>query len=315
MGTLTLSDYFDQVQSLIHDFTGSAWSQTEITRRINDARKDVAMSCQCVRSLRGPLPAAITQSVPLVGGVQLLTGQEIYSYDGAVCGANVTAGGSNYGTNATVPISFDAAPAGGTTAAGFGNLTSGSLTSITMTQWGQGYTSPPNVTIGGIGTGAAATAVTMINVLNVISISVIWNTMRYTLSFRGFTTFQAWARMLQSQGFQSEPGIWTIHAGDKFVYIDPPPNQVYTSEWDVTTLPQKKLVNLTDVDTDIPDPWAQAVQFKAAAYLLMKHQNFAQVQYYENKYNEMVPQVVTASGGYRIPNPYNKSMLMKMRRT
>lgn len=301
MGTLTLQDYFNQVQSLIHDYTNSSWSQAEITRRINDARKDTAMDCQCVRKLK-------TQ-------VQLLTGQEIYAYEGAVGGAIVTAGGSNYGTGSTVPVTFTAAPSGGTTATAIGNLTGGALSSITMTQWGQGYTSPPAVTVGGIGTGAAATAVTMINVLNVISISNIWNTMRYTLSFAGFSRFQAWARMLQSQGFQSEPGMWTIHQGDKFVYVDPPPNQIYTSEWDIVSLPQTQLVNLTDVDTDIPDPYAQAVQFKAAHYLLLKHQNFGQAEFYENKYHAKVPQVITGSGGYRIPNPYNRSFLQKMRRT
>lgn len=300
MGTLTLNSYLAQVQSLVHDFTQSAWSLAEMISRINDARKDVSMDFQCVRSLKT--------------GVQLLTGQEIYSYNGAVCGANVTSGGSNYGAGATVPVSFAAAPAGGVTASGVGNLTGGALTSITMTQWGQGYTSVPAITVGGIGSGAAASPVTMINTINILSISNIWNTMRYTLSFKGFTVFQAWARMLQSQGFQSEPGIWTIHQGDQLVYIDPPPNQLYLSEWDTISL-AAPLVNVTDVDNQIPDPWAEAVQFKAAAYLLMKHQNFNQVEYYQRKYDQMVPRVVAGAGGIRIANPYNRSMLMKMRRT
>ena len=300
MGTLTLNSYLAQVMSLVHDFTQSAWSLAEMISRINDARKDVSMDFQCVRSLKT--------------GVQLLTGQETYSYNGAVCGATILNGGSNYGTGLTVPIIFAPAPAGGVTAAGLGNLTNGSVTSITMTQWGQGYTSVPAVTVGGVGSGALVTPVTMLNTFNVLSISNIWNTMRYTLSFKGFTIFQAWARMLQSQGFQSEPGIWTIHQGDQLVYIDPPPNQLYLSEWDTISL-ATPLVNVTDVDTQIPDPWAEAVQFKAAAYLLMKHQNFNQVEYYERKYDQMVPRTVAGAGGVRIANPYNRSMLMKMRRS
>lgn len=299
MGTLALQDYFNQVQSLIHDFTFSAWSQSEITNRINDARKDVSLDMQCVRTLKT--------------GVQLLQGQEIYSYNGAVAGANVTAGGSNYGNGLIVPVTFTAAPAGGITALGVGNLTGGVLTSISMTQWGQGYTSPPTVAVGGSGSGAAATAVTLINTINVITISNIWNTMRYMLSFKGFSVFQAWARMLQQQGFTSQPGIWTIHQQDQLVYIDPPPNQLYTSEWDIVSL-SSPLVNLTDIDTQIPDPWAQAVQFKAAEYLLMKHQNFSQSEYYGRKYREKVPQVITGAGGIRIPNPYNRSFYEKMRR-
>jgi hypothetical protein len=300
MGTLALQDYFAQVQSLIHDATFSAWSAAEITQRINDARKDVSGDMQCVRTLKT--------------GVQLLQGQEIYSYNGAVCGANVMAGGSNYGAGTTVPVTFGAAPAGGVTAQGIGNLTNGSLTSITMTLWGQGYTSAPAITIGGIGSGALASPVTMLNVTNVISITNIWNFERYTLSFRGFTVFQAWARMLQAQQYTSQPAIWTIHQGDQLVYIDPIANQVYSTEWDVIRL-ATPLVNLTDVDADIPDPWAQAVQFKAAAYLLMKHQNFGQAEYYERKYLEKVPRIITGAGGYRIVNPYNRSMIEKMRRS
>jgi hypothetical protein len=299
MGTLTLQAYVAQVQSLVHDFTQSAWSLAEVISRINDARKDVSLDFQCVRSLKT--------------GVQLLTNQEIYNYNGAVCGATVTSGGSNYGTGSTVPITFSAAPTGGVTAAGIGNLTGGALTSITMTQWGQGYTSVPTIAVGGIGSGAAATPVTMINTINLMSISPIWNTMRYTLSFKGFSIFQAWARMLQSQGYTSQPGIWTIHQGDQLVYIDPPPNQIYLSEWDTISL-ASPLVNITDVDTQIPDPWAEVVQFKAAAYLLMKHQNFGQAEYYERKYAQKVPQTVAGAGGVRIANPYNKSAQMKMRR-
>lgn len=300
MGTLTLQDYFNQVQSLIHDFTLSSWSAAEVTRRINDARKDVSGDMQCVRTLKT--------------GVQLIQGQEIYNYNGAVCGANVTAAGSNYGAGTTVPVTFTAAPASGTTAQGIGNLTGGVLTSITMTTWGQGYTSVPTITIGGIGSGAAATPVTMINVMNVISVSNIWNTQRYTLSFRGFGVFQAWMRMLQPQNYTSQPGAWTIHLGDQLVYIDPPPNQLYISEWDVTRLADP-LVNLTDVDTSIPDPWAQAVQFKAAAYLLMKHQNFGQAEYFNREYDKKVPRIITWAGGVRVVNPYNRSMIEKLRRT
>jgi hypothetical protein len=300
MSTLALQDYVNQVQSLIHDSTNSAWSQAEIISRINDARKDVSLDMQCVRTLKT--------------GVQLLLNKETYNYVGAVAGANVTAGGSNYGAGSTVPVTFAAAPPGGTTALGIGNLTGGVLTSISLTQWGQGYTSAPSITIGGIGSGAAASPVMLINILNVISISNLWNTMRYTLSFRGFTVFQAWARMLQSQGFTSQPGIWTIHQQDQLVYVDPPPNQLYLSEWDVVQI-ASPLVALTDIDTQIPDPWAQAVQFKAAELLLMKHQNFGQSEYYARNYDRYVPRVIAGAGGYRIANPYNRSFYEKMRRT
>jgi len=462
MATLTLQDYVQKVQSLIHDVSFSSWSQTEIIERINDARKDVSIDMNCVRSL---LP------------VTLQPQQEIYPYneDGIVAGARIIWSSTTF-EGSKIPVRFEPAPPGGITAEGFGIIESGILTAIMLTRWGRGYTHAPRIHVlpasvwwvnnrrhevcwnairfvedacaeppcwtnrkrecvqfinsrfrpgdrpgqwlnrwrspvswfnsfalpparwtnfrnrhvrwrGRSGavwfhqsmpvdwrnirgqavtwrrvtfTGRAATTaqivfplppgpvrepgeevqflrpriiaadggrVTFFNrhgalvraimfddLINVISVSVIWNTRRYTLSFRGFGVFQAWARMLQAQGWTAQPAIWTIHQQDRFVYVDPPPDQFYRSEWDVVRV-AAPLINLTDIDTDIPDPWAQAVQFKAAEYLLMKHQNFGQVAFYAQKYDAFVPRIIAGAGGVRVVNPYNRAAIQKMRRT
>lgn len=294
----TLQNYVDDVEELVHDLTNSSWPLSRVIARINQAREDVALDMHCVRSL--------------VNGVQLITGQEIYSYNGAVAGATITAGGS--GLPASPSVVFGSAPAGGVTATATATAVGGVLTAINMTAWGQGYTTAPTITInGGVG-GAAATAVTLINVFNVISISPIWNTMPYSMSFRGFSQFQAWARWLAFSGQQAQPAIWTIHTGDQKIYIDPPPNQIYSSMWDVMMLPND-LVNLTDTDTQVVRPWSKAVQFKAAEYLLYKHQNFLQAKGYEAQYDKRVPRIVMSAGGIRVPNPYNRNYVRKMGRT
>ena len=301
MTALRLIDYYRQVQSLVHDSTESAWTRREITERINDARKDVSLDMQCVRTL--------------VTGVQLMRGVDVYNFDGSVCGATVTDPGSGYsGDIATV--TFGPPQPGGTQAEAFANVVDGAVTSITMTQWGQWYTQPPTLTItdpGGTGTGATAVPVTMLNAINVLSISNIWNTMRYSLSFRPFTIFQAWARSLQAQGFQSYPGMFTIRPGENLVYIQPTPNQTYFCEWDIVKL-SEPLIGFADIDREVKDPYAQAVQYKDASYLLMKHQNFNQVEYYEHKYDLRVPRIIAGAGGVRIANPYNRSAFEKMRR-
>lgn len=295
--TATLQTYITQVQSLVHDTTFSAWTQQQLTDYINAAREDTALDMHCYRH----------NTV----GVQLLTGQEIYSIDGAVCGANVTAGGTGYPANTTV--TFTAAPAGGVTATAIPVVVNGVVTQIQMTQWGQGYTAPPTITITGAGgSGAAASPITFINTFQVIGISNVWNNQRYSLSFRGFTLFQAYFRF-QPVAYVSRPGVWTIHPQDLNVYLQSPPDQLYFSEWDVLSTPTP-LVNLTDLDTQIRPPWNKAVQFRAAALALMKKQNFGQADYYDRKYEQRVPRYIIGTAGIRLPNPYNRSFQRKISR-
>jgi hypothetical protein len=295
--TATLQTYITQVQNLVHDATFSAWSQQQLTDYINAAREDTALDMHCYRH----------NTV----GVQLLTGQEIYSIDGAVCGATVTAGGANYPTTTTV--TFDPPPAGGVQALGVPAITAGAITGINLTQWGKGYATVPNITITGTGgSGAAATAITFINTFQIIGISNTWNNQRYSLSFRGFTLFQAYFRF-QPIAYVSRPGVWTIHPQDLNVYLQSPPDQLYLSEWDVLSTPTP-LVNLTDLDTQIRPPWNKAVQFRAAALALMKKQNFAQADYYDRKYEQRVPRYIIGTAGIRLPNPYNRSFQRKIAR-
>jgi hypothetical protein len=294
----TLQTYVSQVQRLIHDASFSAWSQSELTDYINEAREDVALDMHCVRHN--------------TTGVQLLTGKEIYSINGAVCGATVTAGGQHYSPATTV--TFAAAPSGGVTATGVPVIVGGAIQSIALTAWGQDYVATPAITIAdtGGGAGAAATAVTFLNTFQIVNISNTWNNQRYTLSFRGFTLFQAYFRAWTTQ-FDSRPGVWTLHPQDLNVYLRPPPDQLYVSEWDVLSIPAP-LVNLTDVDLQVVPPWSKAVQFRAAAIALMKHQNFQQANYYEGRYEQRVPRYILGAAGIRIPNPYNRSFQRKIAR-
>jgi hypothetical protein len=303
---MQLQDYVNDVQELVHDAIGVSWPVSRVISRINDARLMTSMDMKCFRQL--------------VTGVQLVQGQEIYNvgpvpgalggagagFSGAVVGANVTSGGSNY-VGSTVPIAFSAPTPGGIQAFGFGTLTSGSLTSITMTQWGQGYTSVPTITVLGVGSGAAATAVTLFNMLYPLNITYIFNNIRTTLRYLPFSLFQAYARVLSTQ-FLSTPGVWTFHKEAGQVYIEPLPNQAYQSEWDCMFF-TSPLVNLTDIDTQIVDPWTRAPQFAAASLLLMKDQDAgrARAAFMQRQYDMMVPKIVAGIGNVKVPNIYSRA--------
>jgi hypothetical protein len=294
--TATLQTYISQVQRLVHDASNSAWSQSELTDYINEAREDIALDMHCVRLF--------------VTGVQLLPGQEVYNLINFVPGAVIINGGANY--SPTTSLTFSA-PAFGATATGFPTVVNGSITAVTMTQWGSGYGTLPSITVtDGPGSGAIISALWVPNLFNIVSISNIWNNQRYTLGFRGFTMFQAYFRAWTTQ-FTARPGIWTIHPQMLQVYLRPAPDQIYMSEWDVLCLPLP-LVNLTDADSQVVPPWNKAVQFRAASMALMKHQNFAQAEYYNREYDKRVPRYITGAGGIRIPNPYNRSLQRKMAR-
>lgn len=73
----------------------------------------------------------------------------------SISSTTITAGGSGY---TTATVTFDDPPSG-TTATGTAILVGGVVTDIQITNVGSGYTSPPNITIGGDGAGATATPV------------------------------------------------------------------------------------------------------------------------------------------------------------
>jgi hypothetical protein len=302
---MLLQDYIDDVQEIVHDITGSSWPLSRVIARINAARRDVARDTHCIRTN--------------VTGIQLLQGQEIYNMVGAVAGANVTSEGSNY-SGAIVPVTFSAPPVGGVQALGFGNIVNGGVESITMTQWGSGYNQPPTITIGGTGSGAAATPVVLFqsnplstvvgNPLAITKISYLWNQQRRQLGYLPFNMFDAWARTWSTTSFQQPPSKFSHHQQQQLIYIQAPPDQLYQSEWDIVSQ-AAPLVSVTDLDY-ITEPWNQAVQFGAAAYLLYKHQNLGQVAAMSDKYTGFIPHIITTSGSVRIVNPYHPTFARRV---
>lgn len=288
---MLLSDYISQVQELVHDSSGIDYTQAEMTNFVNNARNRVALDFHCVRTLFAPLTTIVNQ--------------EIYPMFGGVGGALVTAGG----TYAAAPAVTFAAPPSGVTATGFpvmtGTAPNLTISSIAMTNWGSGYGAAPVVSISGAG-GAAASSMAMINVLDLVSISVLNGTFRQTLGWFPFTKFQAFCR--SNPTGSGQPVIWSNYTEQNRVFLYPAlPDQNYVMEWDAVIGSATPLVSLSDVDTQILNPMADCVQFYAAHLALLKMQNFEQAEYYNKKYENRQMKIQLTRQTVRNPNVYQNN--------
>lgn len=285
---MLLSDYISQVQELIHDSSAIDFTTAELTNFINNARNRVALDFHCVRQYLTNLSTVINQ--------------ETYPISGGVGGAKVTAGG----VYAVAPtVTFGPPPAGGVQATGVpimsGTAPALAVSAIGMTNWGLGYTAVPAVTFSG--GAAAATAVALINVLDILTITKIVGVQRTTLLWRVFTVFNAFFRANATQSGQ--PAVWSNYTEQNLFYLCPAlPDQNYTLEMDVVVMPTP-LVSVTDTDTQILNPPADCVQFYAAHLALLKGQNFEQAEYMSKKYEKRQMQIQLTRQGARNPNVYN----------
>lgn len=283
---MTLQDYINAVQALVHDQSATDWTVAEQTTYVNSARNRVALDLHCVRRL--------------YQGGTLIPNQEQYPITGGTVGATVTAPGTLYTSAPTVTF---AAPGGtGTTATGIAVVSSGVVTQIQMTNWGSGYTAIPAVTItGGGGSGAAATALTVINAFDINSIAATNGNLRYTMDWLPFTAFQAFVRAYFTQ--RQAPAIWTTFDEMQLLFIGPIPDQSYPVDLDMVTMPIN-LVNLTDIDLQVLQPNADAVQFYAAHLALLKLQNFEHAEYMHKKYKARVNEIQMTKRTRRVTSVY-----------
>jgi hypothetical protein len=294
----TLQDYLNAVRSLVHDTNSSDFTDATLINFINQARTRVAMDTHCVRGF-----------LSVTGGSALNTiaGQENYSYSGAVGGVTVTAGGTNY-TNPTITFT-NASGDTGTGAAASAVVTSGVITAINMTNWGQGYGLAPTVNIvGGGGSGASAKSTVLANILDILSITVLWGAERIMHGFLPFSQFQTWCRQLTFN--QSVPSIFTLHQGILQAFLFQIPDQAYTMEWDILTLPTA-LVNNSDVDSQVIAPWNDAVQLFAAHLCHLSLLNTQLADYFytgkeqsPGKYDARIKQLPRTAFSRRVFNPY-----------
>ena len=278
--------------------------------RINIARREVAMRCQCVRVLTNSSGACET--------------------------ATVAAPGSGYTSAPTVTISPPDFPSGmapfpnGSQATATATIQSGTISGCSINYGGWGYFQPIATLSGGGGTGGSiAIQTSKINTLiagqeeypfsgidlstvpgagavyYVRSVSIIYANYRYMLPFYSFTEYQARVRQYPFQyqyvpTFASQFGQGT--GGSLFLY--PLASQTYQYELDMLCLPQDLL---TDLSVEIiPDPWTQAVKYFAAHLAYLDVQNFNAAEYYRKLFDEYALRYSNYARIGRIPNIYGR---------
>lgn len=313
----TLATYETEVLDLLHDPSNLTWSDAQVDRYINEARRKLVMDTGCLRTLQ---TTYITQGV------------EAYTF-GQVTGAIVTQGGVNY----TAPV-IAFSDGGGSGVAATLEVSGGAVNTITLTNFGSGYTSVPSWVItdashtptgysylvfvnftGGVlqfqntgggnlyfenpafGLGAmVALGVISANTYDVLGVSVLWGNQRYALQYRPFSQFSAIMRGWTTATYQRQPIMWTNY-GDTGLFIGPAPDQNYVVELDTIILP----TDLTDYATIDPIPRIaqDPIKFYAAYLAKFNNQSYGEAEMLLEQYQRRVLEV---SNVYtrRIPDIY-----------
>jgi hypothetical protein len=108
--------------------------------------------------------------------------------------------------------------------------------------------------------------------LNGIGLNWVANNLRFDLNRASWKRFSAYLRALPQ--FQTFPLYWSMYDQQSF-YVAPIPNQAYTCECDAIYLPNP-LVNYTDTEAALPQPFPELVPLLAAKWS----------KYFEQAYKE-----------------------------
>lgn len=263
---MALTQYQTDTALLLNDPSFTFFSQGTLTNFINKARNKVCELTQCLRVLL-PSTSSIV-SIP------------------------VATGGSGY-TAPVVTISGPDGINGGATATATAIVIGGVITGFVVTNGGSGYVANPIITIAdATGSGAAAGTPAMTSAVKTIvgqesyafanyqsaiqliqpgaleiiglqSVSVSWGSMKPTLDYTSWTSFQAKYRSYNI-GQQNYPSLWSQYgrgAGGQ-CYLWPIPGSPSQMEWDAFCNPIP-LVNDSTIEA-VPDPFTAAIPYYAA---------------------------------------------------
>ena len=138
--------------------------------------------------------------------------------------------------------------------------------------------------------------------IDILNITVIWGQTRIPLLQMSWTEFNAKMRAWVTN--QSRPAAMSRYGTSPgTIYIQPIPDQTYSSEWDICYVPVD-LVDDTTVD-ELSYPFTTPVAYYACSKAKEKEQSYGESEafytQYKNKAVEAINQVYTRL----MPNPYN----------
>jgi hypothetical protein len=140
-------------------------------------------------------------------------------------------------------------------------------------------------------------------IISVGNISIIWGSFRYTIARYGWNKYQAYCRNY-IQDFYSNPTVGTQFGQGVTgsIYMYPPPDEIYVTEWDCLCLP----IDLVDDTTPevIPVPWTTAVQYYAAFKAYQSAQRFADADLMWAQFEKFMKRARSNSQRSLVSNPY-----------
>lgn len=280
----TLATYRLECRRLLHDASAKFWSNSELNDYINDARDRVASDTGCLRRL-------VT--------AYLSEGLEQYPI-GGVTGFDLTDGGSGF-ADGTYALGISGG--GGTGATATYTCVDGAVDSIAITDTGSDYTSAPTITFpSGGGSSAAATAgIIPADTLDIMNITPIWGNQRIPLRYMPFTEFNAKLRTWIVN--QQTPCVWSRYGtSGGTAFVQPIPDQTYTTEFDTTILPDD-LADDSTVDT-LQYPFTSPVAYYACWKAKYKQQAYQEGEIFLTDYKRKILEAQASVQMRRIPNPY-----------
>ena len=131
--------------------------------------------------------------------------------------------------------------------------------------------------------------------------NIFWGNTRYPLLYKPWTQFNAELRYWQN--YVGQPVCFSVY-GQQQIYLSPIPDQIYTLEVD-TVLLTTALTNLSDVDTQLNDPYTRPVAYYACYKAKFKEQSYGEAEIYKQQYDKQVNAVLNSVFTRRIPDPYS----------
>jgi hypothetical protein len=302
--TVTLQTYINSTRRLLHDANANFWSDPELTDYINSARN---------RTIRDTGVNRVIQNTVAIQN------QEVYTFDnssGSVSGVVITNAGSGYTTAPNVSIG--ASPTGNNATATatissvgeYGSNSTGSVSSVNIVSGGAGYTSAPSINITSAdGNGSGAAALAFLNgmpqgnlTMDIVNINLYWGNTRIPLRYLPWTQFNAELRFWIN--YVGRPIAYSMYGPDTF-YLQPVPDQNYSIEIDTVVEPAT-LVNLSDVETSMPDIWTEPVAYYAANIAKYKEQSYGEAELFKRQYDSKVQNLLSSTFTRRMPDPYSR---------
>ena len=143
-----------------------------------------------------------------------------------------------------------------------------------------------------------------LQVLTVLNCTIEYSStpLRIALDYLPWSYFNA---IYRSFPIQIYPTIWSQYDYQSF-YVAPIPSQVYVLEVDCLFIPND-LVNLTDAETTIPQPWCDIVPVCACYWAKMFEQAKEDVAYFEELAMKRFNVRLGATPPWRMPSQYGSA--------